>query len=356
MVVSARQKIESSHLDRLAVVYLRQSTPRQVREHFRSTERQYALAEEAARLGWQAERVVVIDGDLGISGRDTEPRESYKQLVSKVCLGEVGAILGLEVARLGRSSAEHHRLLEFCSLTDTLIVDTDGVYDLQDFNDRMILGLKAQWSEAELHIMASRLQGARRHAAERGELRVPLPVGYVYDDEQQVVLDPDEEVQAAIADVFASFERVGSACAVVREFRRKRFPARAYGGAWAGQLRWVPLSHSRAITVLQNPAYAGVYVFGRRKSRRAVEPDGTIRKRITVLPREQWGIVIHDHHPSYITWEQYLANEQRLQSNRTFHGARPVREGSALLQGIVRCGSCGRSMATFYTSDGKARL
>jgi DNA invertase Pin-like site-specific DNA recombinase len=353
VVVSARQKIETSHLDRLAAVYLRQSTPRQVREHFRSTERQYALAEEAARLGWQAERVVVIDGDLGVSGRDAEPRESYKELVSRVCLGEVGAILGLEVARLGRSSAEHHRLLEFCALTDTLIVDTDGVYDLQDFNDRMILGLKAQWSEAELHIMASRLQGARRHAAERGELRVPLPVGYVYDDEQRVVLDPDEEVRAAIADVFACFERVGSACAVVREFRPRLFPARAYGGAWAGQLRWVSLSHSRAITVLQNPAYAGVYVFGRRKSRRAVEPDGTIRKRTTVLPREQWGIMIHDHHPGYITWEQYLANEQRLQSNRTFQGARPVREGCALLQGIVRCGSCGRSMATFYTSDNK---
>ena len=352
-MVSAQQKIQTSHVERLAVVYLRQSTPRQVREHFRSTERQYALAEEAARLGWQGERVLVIDGDLGVSGRDPGSRESYKELVSRVCLGEVGAIFGLEVARVGRSSAEHHRLLEFCALTDTLIVDTDGVYDLQDFNDRMILGLKAQWSEAELHIMASRLQGARRHAAERGELRVPLPVGYVYDEDQQVVLDPDEEVRTAIADVFACFGQAGSACAVVRVFAPRLFPARAYGGAWAGQLRWVPLSHSRALTVLQNPAYAGAYVFGRRRSRRAVEPDGTIRKRITIQPREQWGIVIHDHHPGYITWEQYLQNERRLQSNRTFQGARPVREGSALLQGIIRCGNCGRSMPTFYTSDGK---
>jgi excisionase family DNA binding protein len=352
-VVSAQQKIETQHLERLAVVYLRQSTPRQVREHFRSTERQYALAEEAARLGWQAKRVLVIDGDLGVSGRDTGPRESYKELVSRVCLGEVGAIFGLEVARLGRSSAEHHRLLEFCALTDTLIVDTDGVYDLQDFNDRMILGLKAQWSEAELHIMASRLQGARRHAAERGELRVPLPVGYVYDEEQQIVLDPDEEVRAAIADVFACFQQTGSAFTLVRAYRPRLFPARAYGGAWAGQLRWVPLTHSRALTVLQNPAYAGAYVFGRRRSRRAVEPDGTIRKRTTILPREQWGIVIYDHHPGYISWEQYLANEQRLKSNRSFQGARPVREGKALQQGIVRCGSCGRSMATSYTSEGR---
>jgi excisionase family DNA binding protein len=352
-VVSAQQKIEARHLERLAVVYLRQSTPRQVREHFRSTERQYALAEEAARLGWQAERVVVIDGDLGVSGRDAGPRESYKELVSRVCLGEVGAVLGLEVARLGRSSAEHHRLLEFCALTDTLIVDTDGVYDLQDFNDRMILGLKAQWSEAELHIMASRLQGARRHAAERGELRVPLPVGYVYDDEQQVVLDVDEEVRAAIADVFCCFEQTGSAYTLVRAFKPRLFPARAYGGAWAGQLRWVPLSHSRALTVLQNPAYAGAYVFGRRKSRRQVEPDGTIRKRTTILPRERWSIVIYDHHPGYITWDQYLHNERRLKSNRTFQGARPVREGRGLLQGIVRCGSCGRSLATSYTQDNR---
>jgi DNA invertase Pin-like site-specific DNA recombinase len=164
-MLSGQQKIASSQLERLAIVYLRQSSPKQVRENFRSTERQYALADEAARLGWERERVVVVDGDLGLSGRDAQARESYKQLVARVCLGEVGAIFGLEVARLGRNNAEHHRLLEFCALTDTLIVDTDGIYDLQDFNDRMILGLKAQWSEAELHIMASRLQGAKRSAA-----------------------------------------------------------------------------------------------------------------------------------------------------------------------------------------------
>jgi len=353
VVVSALQKIESSHLERLAAIYLRQSSPRQVRENFRSTERQYALAEEAARLGWEAERVRLIDGDLGVSGRDTDGRESYKELVQRVCVSEIGAIFGLEVARLGRNNAEHHRLLEFCALTDTLIVDTDGIYDLKDFNDRMILGMKAQWTEAELHIMGQRLQGARRHAAERGELRMGLAVGYLYNEEGGWIFDSDEEVRAAIADVLALFEQVGSACAVVKAFAPRLFPARAYGGAWAGQLRWVPLTHSRALTVIKNPAYAGAYVFGRRKSRRQVNPDGTIRTRTTMLPREQWSIVIHDHHPGYITWEQYLDNERRLQSNRTFQGARPVREGSALLQGIVRCGSCGRSMATFYTSDGK---
>jgi DNA invertase Pin-like site-specific DNA recombinase len=259
MMVSAREKIASSHLERLAIVYLRQSSPRQVRENFRSTERQYALAEEAVRLGWESERVVVVDGDLGISGRfsDTQAREGYKELVARVCLGEVGAIFGLEIARLARSSAELQRLLEFCGLTDTLVVDTDGIYDLQDFNDRLLLGLKAQMSEAELHIITSRLQGAKRAAAERGELRFPLPVGYVYDDEGQSVIDPDEEVQAAIADLFAAFAKTGSAYGVVGAFKGRRFPKRAYGGAWAGELRWGELTHPRVLGVLSNPCYAG---------------------------------------------------------------------------------------------------
>lgn len=358
MVVSAvlagpEAKITREHLERLAVIYVRQSTLAQVRDHGESTQRQYALTGDAERLGWPAERVMVIDADLGVSGRGGSDRTGFKELVGKVCCGEVGAVFGLEVSRLARSTADLQRLLELCGLTETLIIDGDGVYDLAQFNDRLLLGLKGTMSEAELHILAGRLQGARRAAAARGELRVPLPVGLIYDEEDQVVLDPDEEVRAAIGDVFRCFEQTGSACAVVRAFAPRRFPARAYGGAWAGQLRYVPLTHSRALTVLQNPAYAGAYVFGRRRVRRQVEPDGTVRSRVRLLPREQWGIVIYDHHPGYITWEQFLANERRLKANRTFQGARPVREGSALLQGIVRCGCCGRSMATFYTSDGK---
>jgi excisionase family DNA binding protein len=351
-MVSAQQKIERSHLERLAIVYLRQSSPKQVRENFRSTERQYALADEAARLGWESERVVVVDGDLGLSGRDAHPRESYKQLVARVCLGEVGAIFGLEVARLGRSNAEHHRLLEFCALTDTLIVDTDGIYDLQDFNDRMILGLKAQWSEAELHIMAGRLQGAKRAAAERGELRFPLAVGYLYDQEGNWIIDPDEEVQAAIADLFKTFEQTGSAYGVVGAFKNRRFPKRAWGGAWAGELRWGALTHPRTVRILQNPCYAGAYVFGRYRSRRVVRPDGTIATETVGLPRSEWPVLIEDHHPAYISWEQFLANEQRLARNHTRQGQRPPREGSALCQGIVRCGSCGHSMGVHYRAKG----
>lgn len=345
-------KITGEHLERLAIVYVRQSTLAQVRDHGESTARQYALSDDAERMGWPVERVLVIDADLGVSGRGGSARAGFKELVGRVCCGEVGAVLGLEVSRLARSTADLQRLLELCSLTDTLIIDGDGVYDLGQFNDRMLLGLKGTMSEAELHILAGRLQGARRAAAARGELRFPLPVGYVYDEDGNAVLDPDEEVRAAVADVFACFEQTGSAYAVVGAFAERRFPARAYGGAWAGQLRYGRLSHSRAVTVLRNPSYAGAYVFGRRRTRRQVDPDGTIHARIKLLPRDQWGVVIHDHHPGYITWEQFLANEQQLAANRTSLGARPAREGSALLQGIVRCGCCGRSMSTFYR-DGK---
>jgi DNA invertase Pin-like site-specific DNA recombinase len=351
ITIGGSAKITREHQERLAVIYVRQSTLAQVRDHGESTLRQYALTEDAERLGWPAEQVVVIDSDLGVSGRGGSARSGFKDLVGRVCCGEVGAVFGLEVSRLARSSADLQRLLELCSLTDTLIVDGDGVYDLGLFNDRLLLGLKGTMSEAELHLLAGRLQGARRAAAERGELRFPLPVGYVYDD-GQVVLDPDEEVRAAIADVFACFAETGSAYAVVGAFAERRFPARAYGGAWAGQLRYGRLSHSRAQTVLRNPAYAGAYVFGRRRSRRRVDPDGTIHAKTTILPREQWGVVIYDHHPAYISWEQFLGNEQRLAANNTSNGARPPREGSALLQGIVRCGGCGRSMTTRY-SDGK---
>src|ERR671925_1720311 len=342
----ASEKITPWHLERLAVVYLRQSSARQVRENFRSTERQYALAEEAARLGWESERIVVVDGDLGISGRfsDTRVRKGYAQLVSRVCLGEVGAIFGLEVSRLARSNAETQRLLEFCALTDTLVVDTDGVYDLKDFNDRLLLGLKGQMSEAELHIITSRLQGAKRAAAERGELRFPLPVGYVHDDEGNTIIDPDEEVRAAIADLFAAFEQTGSAYGAVRVFKGRRVSKRGPWGASAGELRWGELTHPRVLAVLANPCYAGAYVFGRYRSRRTVRPDGTITTAITELPRAEWPVLIHDHHPGYISWERYLANERRLQANDTRSGQRPPREGAALCQGMLRCGSCGGSM------------
>lgn len=341
-------KVGAQHLERTALIYIRQSTMAQVREHTESTARQYALAEEAARLGWPASAVEVIDADLGVSGRSTEGRDGFKGLVARVCLGEIGAIFGLEVSRLARSSADLSRLLEYARLTDTLVIDGDGIYDLAEFNDRLLLGLKGTMSEAELHLLAGRLQGAKRAAAERGELRTPLPIGYVYDDEGEVAKDPDEEVAAAIADVFAAFTATGSAYQVVAAFGERRFPRRAYGGAWAGQLRFGRLAHSRVLGILANPVYAGAYVFGRYRSRRQVSPDGSVRTVTTELPREQWSVLIPDHHEAYIGWAQFLANEAKLAANRTNAGARPVREGAALCQGIVFCGACGRAMSTRY--------
>jgi DNA invertase Pin-like site-specific DNA recombinase len=347
-MLRGESKITSSHLGRVAIIYVRQSTLAQVRGNTESTARQYGLAEEAARLGWAASAIEVIDADLGISGRSADNRAGFKEIVARVCLGEVGAIFGLEVSRLARSNADLAKLLELARLTETLVVDTDGIYDLADFNDRILLGLKGQMSEAELHILAGRLQGAKRAAAARGELHFPLPVGYVYDDEGATVMDPDEEVQAAVADVFAAFGATGSAYQVVGAFAQRRFPKRAYGGSWAGELRWGRLTYSRACGVLSNPAYAGAYVFGRFRSRRVVAPDGTIRTRTVELPRAEWATVIVDHHPGYITWERYLATEARLAANRTSAGARPPREGPALCQGIVFCGACGRAMSTYH--------
>jgi DNA invertase Pin-like site-specific DNA recombinase len=335
------------------VVYVRQSTTAQVRENTESTARQYALADEAVSLGWPRSQVRVVDADLARSGRSAENRPGFKDVVGQVCLGEVGAIFGLDVSRLARSLADSSRLLELARLTDTLVVDSDGVYDLSDYNDRLVLGFKNTMSEAELHILAGRLQGCKRAAAERGELRSPLPVGLVYDSEGATVADPDAEVQAAVTDLFAAFRAGGSAYQVVAAFKGRLFPLRAYGGAWAGQLRWGRLTHARVLRVLANPAYAGTYVFGRYRSRRVVQPDATVRTKLVELPREQWAVVIHDHHPGYISWDDYLANQARLAANQTNAGARPPREGHALCQGIIACGSCGRPMTTAYHRDGQ---
>jgi len=351
--MTGQAKIGRSHLERAAVIYVRQSSLAQVREHTESTARQYGLVDHAVALGWDRDRIEVIDTDLGVSGRSTEGRDGFRGLVSKVCLGEIGAIFGLEISRLARSSADLSRLLELARLTDTLLVDSDGIYDLADFNDRLLLGLKGTMSEAELHLLAGRLQGAKRAAAARGELRTPLPVGYLHDQDGLTVIDPDEEVATAVADVFAAFTATGSAYGVVAAFSERRFPLRAYGGAWAGQLRWGRLNHARVLGILNNPCYAGAYVFGRYASRRTVDPDGGIHSGISRQPMEQWQVLIPQHHLGYIIWDNYLSNKSKLAANRTNTGARPVREGHALCQGIINCGSCGRPMSTRYHRDGR---
>jgi excisionase family DNA binding protein len=349
--MNGEAKISGIHRDRLAAIYLRQSSMAQVREHTESTTRQYGLAEEAVRLGWARPDVVVIDTDLGVSGRWGVARAGFTELVRRVCSGEVGAIFGIEISRLARSNAEVARLMEFAAITETLLIDADGVYDPADVNDRMLLGMKSTIGEVELHVMAQRLQASKKAAAARGELRTPLPVGYVHDEAGEVIVDPDAEVQAAVRDLFAAFAACGSAYGVVAAFTDRRFPLRAYGGAWAGQLRWGKLTHARVLGVLRNPCYAGAYVHGRYTSRRRVDPDGTVHTGLIERPRTEWPVLIHDHHDGYLGWADYLANEARLAANRTNAGARPPREGSALCQGIIACGSCGKPMRTNYHTD-----
>lgn len=350
--MSGETKITSDHRERAAVIYLRQSSMAQVREHTESTMRQYGLADRAVELGWAREQVVTIDTDLGVSGRWGVVREGFTDLVRRVCTGEVGAIFGIEISRLARSNAEVARLMEFAAITGTLLVDADGVYDPIDVNDRMLLGMKSTIGEVELHVMAQRLQQAKKAAAARGELRTPLPVGYVYDDDR-VVVDPDAEVQAAIADVFAAFIACGSAYGVVAAFAERKFPLRAFGGVWAGQLRWGRLTHARVLGVLKNPCYAGAYVHGRYTSKRSLDPDGTVHAGLVERPRAEWPVLLCDHHEGYISWAEFLANEAKLAANRTNAGARPPREGSALCQGIIFCGSCGKPMRTNYHSDSR---
>jgi excisionase family DNA binding protein len=351
--VNGVHKITGSHRERAALIYLRQSSMAQVREHTESTKSQYALADKAAELGWPRTSIKVIDTDLGISGKWGVAREGFTELVTRVCSGQVGAIFGIEITRLARSNADVARLAEFARITGTLLIDPDGVYDPADVNDRVLLGFKGTMGEMELHVMAQRLQANKRAAAGRGELRTPLPVGLVHDDAGDIVIDPDAEVQAAIRDVFAAFTASGSAYGVVAAFAGRRFPLRAYGGAWAGQLRWGRLTHARVLGVLKNPCYAGAYVHGRYTSRRTVDPGGTVHTALVERPRAEWLVLIKDHHEGYITWADYLANEAKLAANRTNAGARPPREGCALCQGIIFCGSCGKPMRTSYHTDAR---
>jgi DNA invertase Pin-like site-specific DNA recombinase len=342
-------KIAATHLQRQAYLYVRQSTLRQVLENTESTKRQYALRERALALGWPLERIVVIDSDLGQSGADSD-RLGFQKLVAAVGMGEVGLVLGLEVSRLARSSSDWHRLLEICALTDTLILDEDGLYNPGHFNDRLLLGLKGTMSEAELHILRARLIGGIHAKASRGELEMKLPTGLVYDATGKVVLDPDLQVQAAVRTFFETFRRLGTATSTVRSFREQGllFPRRPSSGPHQGELMWGTLAHDRALHLLKNPRYAGAFAFGRSQARRT--PHGT-EVRIKV-PREQWHTLIQDAHPGYITWAEYEENVRHLRDNAQAYGTDrrrgPPRDGPALLQGLVVCGRCGGRMSVRY--------
>jgi DNA invertase Pin-like site-specific DNA recombinase len=351
MMAGNNQKITSSHLKRDAYLYVRQSTIRQVLENTESTRRQYALRQRAVALGWPMDRVHVIDSDLGQSGASAGDREGFKRLVSEVSLGNVGIVLGLEVSRLARNCGDWHRLLEICALSDTLILDEDGLYNANDFNDRLLLGLKGTMSEAELHFIRARLQGGTLSKARRGELASPLPIGFVYDQQKRVKLDPDVQVRQAINLFFQTFRRTGSAMATVKHFRRQGvlFPRRPHSGSCKGELVWGEMEHSRALQLLHNPRFAGAFFFGRTHTKK--KADG--RTLYESVPREEWLALIPNHHPGYISWDEYEHNLRRLRENipRAYgkeHKKSPPREGPALLQGLVICGVCGRRMTVSY--------
>jgi DNA invertase Pin-like site-specific DNA recombinase len=349
MSIEANQKVTASHLKRSAYLYVRQSTMRQVFENTESTERQYALRQRAVALGWSHDNVIVIDSDLGHSGASSSDRAGFQRLVAEVGMGRAGIVLGLEVSRLARNSADWHRLLEICALTDTLILDEDGLYDPAHFNDRLLLGLKGTMSEAELHILRARLRGGILNKARRGELHNHLPVGLIHDPTERVVLDPDQQVQETVRLFFQTFARTGSLRSSIKYFRKQGllFPKRATG-AQKGQLVWTPLSVGRACTVIHNPFYAGAYAYGRGRFRK--QPDG--RYRHENLTQDQWQVLIRDAHPAYISWQEYESNLQRLRASAKAFGfernAGPPREGPALLQGRVVCGLCGSRMHVHY--------
>lgn len=354
-MITSSSKVRPDHLTRIAIVYIRQSTLTQVRYNQESTERQYALQEKALNLGWTQEQIQVIDEDLGISGSGRSLRQGFQQLVAQVSLGEVGAVFGLEISRLARSSADLLRLLELCGLFNTIVIDEDGIYDLSDFNDRLILGFKGTMSEAELHFLRCRMLGGKKNKAKKGELHFPLPVGYTYDVDGQTVFDPDEEVQIAVRNVFQAFQTSGSAYGVVQFFAQNnlRFPKRAYGGVWDGDLVWSTLNHSRVLGILYNPGYTGSYVYGRYHDQKSVDQSGLFTHHTVRLPKDQWEVFIPNHHPAYITWEKYEQNLKQLHNNRTnLERSGPAREGSALLQGLILCGKCGRHMTVRYTGNG----
>jgi DNA invertase Pin-like site-specific DNA recombinase len=344
-------KVTQKHLEHDAYLYIRQSTPRQVLENTESTQRQYALRDRAVSLGWPLERIHILDCDLGKSGAQSAGRDGFQKLVSEVALGKAGLVMGLEVSRLARNSADWHRLLELCSLAGTLILDEDGIYDPANFNDRLLLGLKGTMSEAELHFLKARMRGGVLNKARRGELEIPPPVGLVYRDDGVLILDPDVEIQAAMRLVFQTFERTGTAMQTAKLIREQgiRFPRQIRKGVNKGELHWVRAEHSRILQVLHNPRYAGAFVYGRVRTR--LLPDG--KHSTTKVPRSEWQFLIPDVYSGYITWAQFEANQKRLADNALGFGAArkggPAREGPALLQGRVLCGICGERMSIRYS-------
>jgi DNA invertase Pin-like site-specific DNA recombinase len=351
-MLSAATKVTSDHLRRGAYLYVRQSSLHQVQENRESTARQYDLRRRAEALGWTAEQITVIDEDLGLSGASAIARSGFQRLVADVGLARVGVVMGLEVSRLARNSTDWHRLLEICALANTLILDEDGIYDPSHFNDRLLLGLHGMMSEAELHVLRARLLGGQLNKAKRGELWMRPPIGYVYDEAQRLMLDPDVQIQSTVRALLETFRRTESAYQVVQRFAADgiRWPRRISQGSRAGEVVWASVTHDRVLKLLHNPRYTGAFVYGQTRPRvRTVGPRGRSNR----LPREEWKVFIPNAFPGYITWDEFERNQAVLQANASKYGRDrsrgSAREGAALCQGLVVCGRCGQRMTVRYS-------
>lgn len=355
---SMGQKVTADHLKKQAYCYIRQSTIKQVLENTESTKRQYALGERAIALGWPIVQVVTIDTDLGESGASVADREGFQKLMTEVSLNRVGLVMGLEVSRLARNCADWARLLEICAITNTLILDEEGLYDPTNFNDRLLLNMKGTFSELELHVLKSRLRGGVVNKARRGEFKTRLPIGFIYDHDGKVILDPDKQIQQTIHLLFDIFCRTGAAFATVKAFWNEniKFPHRPYNGPNKGILQWSTLTYGQAQHILKNPRYAGAYFYGRHRSRKNV--DGSMS--YFQVPTEEWISLIKDAHPAYIAWDEYEENLQRIKENAIAYNnidrKTPPREGPCLLQGIAICGKCGQRMTIRYKYRQQGRI
>lgn len=348
------EKIKSHHLERGAYVYVRQSTPHQVRHHLEGQERQYALAERATQLGFV--KVIVIDDDLGRSGGGTQERPGFGRLLASVCQGLAGAVFALEASRLARNNRDWHHLVDLCALTETLLVDSDGIYDPRQLNDRLVLGLKGTMSEFELGLLRQRAREAFEQKVKRGFALWELPVGFVRTEQGRIEKTPDRQVQQALQTVFQKFRQLGSARQATIWFREEQIPVPQVKPGTAGQeMVWVLPSSGRIRQMLRNPCYAGAFAYGRTAARTVIE-EGRARQRSRYQkPQSEWKVLIRDHHEGYICWGEYVENQQRLEANvawTTSEGSGAAKAGAALLSGLLRCGRCGRKLQVRYSGRG----
>jgi DNA invertase Pin-like site-specific DNA recombinase len=348
-------KIRSTHLDRVAYVYVRQSSLHQVRNHLESRRRQYDLQTRARELGFR--HVELIDEDQGVSGTGAKERPGFGRLLAAVCQGQAGAVLALEASRLARNNRDWHHLIDLCVLTDTLVIDADGVYDPRILNDRLLLGLKGTMSEFELGLLRQRAQEAFRQKIARGEVLFEVPIGYVRTETNGLEMTPDRQIQEAIRGVFVHFDRLGSIRQVLLWYRQEKMPLCTLQRTNSAQVEivWKLPGYHRLLSLLTNPVYAGVFAYGRTRTR-SRPVDGRARKTAGhAVPMEQWSVLIRDHHAGYISWDQYLNNQQQIMNNSPkYHASAKgaAKRGAALLAGLLRCARCGRKLRVYYGGTG----